>query len=115
MLTIAQDESLIAKIDIPSLLLEASSLRSGHTCTAPSEPLKPTGTSLVGQGSNFHLPLTFDDEVKWMVRMKRRTWDGPSPEVLLLTARSEVATLRTLKERGLAVPGAWQPAYSTFK
>ena len=94
-------------IDVPRLAAEASTIR-GIPCSGPSEQLRSSGTSLVGQGSNFHLPLVFDDGVKWMVRIRRRIWNGPPGDALKINALSEVATLSHMRGLGIRVPGAWR-------
>jgi len=96
---------LINLIDIPKLVDEAASLRPGHQATAPSTLIP--GQTLFGQGSNFHFVLTFDDGIKWVVRIRKRTWEGPSLEALKLNTESEVVTLQTMAKAGIAVPNAW--------
>nr|XP_031857217.1 uncharacterized protein CI109_007381 [Kwoniella shandongensis]KAA5524289.1 hypothetical protein CI109_007381 [Kwoniella shandongensis] len=99
----------IELIDLEEVTKAAESLRPG--CNAIC-PIKLSRDTVVGQGSNFHFPVGFNDGVKWMVRVRRQVWDGPCTAALRINAASEVATLRHMKTNGLAVPQAWLPPKS---
>ncbi|WVQ79832.1 hypothetical protein IAT38_001932 [Cryptococcus sp. DSM 104549] len=94
----------------PSLVItQATVLRPGHTCTFTI----PAITTLFKDSSyacmNLHLPLEFDDGVKWMVRVPLRRWVNPPRELREMVVASEVATMRMLHEAGVKVPNAWLP------
>ena len=56
-------------------------------------------------GLNFHLQLSFEDGVAWMVRVKRFNVSSPPPALRDHIMCSEVATMRFLAERtGVPVP-----------
>ncbi|WWC60598.1 uncharacterized protein I303_103172 [Kwoniella dejecticola CBS 10117] len=59
---------------------------------------------------NIHLPITFDDGVKWFIRVRQRGRKSPA-EITDSIIRSEVCTLNLLKRSGIPVPEAWLPRY----
>ncbi|WVQ77754.1 hypothetical protein IAR50_007444 [Cryptococcus sp. DSM 104548] len=92
---------------------QASLIRPGHTCSLIIPPI-PDGDSPVTAEYkigwiNIHLPLVFDDGVKWIVRIPRRHSGDAPANLHSLVASSEVATLQLLYENGAKVPNAWMP------
>ncbi|WVQ81588.1 hypothetical protein IAT38_003712 [Cryptococcus sp. DSM 104549] len=58
-------------------------------------------------GMNLHMPLQFDDGVKWMVRIRMlAAWTVPR-DLLQIVSTSEVATIQLLHSEGARVPQAW--------
>lgn len=56
---------------------------------------------------NVHLPLVFDDGVKWLVRARRYRVSEAPKELQRIVSESEVETCKTLHEHGVKVPMAW--------
>ena len=87
-----------------SIVAQAEALRAGIRCIRPqpSDALNP-------HGMNVHIPLTFADGVKWLVRI-RQNHALPLPvEASRLNAKSEAATYRALREAGVPSPQGWFP------
>ncbi|ODN74238.1 hypothetical protein L198_08259 [Cryptococcus wingfieldii CBS 7118] len=104
----------VEAIDSHKITQQASLIRPGHTCSLVT-PSMPDGDYPRASAEykigwvNIHLPLIFDDGVKWIVRIPRRH-DGDAPANLHnLIASSEVATLRVLHQNRAKVPNAWMP------
>jgi hypothetical protein len=56
---------------------------------------------------NFHLPLVFDDGVKWIVRIRKNKMTCPKREYAEMDVISEVASLKAMRKAGICVPDAW--------
>ncbi|WWC96662.1 hypothetical protein V866_003534 [Kwoniella sp. B9012] len=95
----------------------AVSLRPGHHCILVLPP--DSKTILDNERSygaiNIHFPLDFDDDVKWLIRVRQAHHGVPPIEILKQTAMSEVVTLQTLKSFGMPVPQAWMPIKTTVE
>ena len=109
-----QEYTTLDSIDFAVYAQAASSIRTGHSCTAPDRGAYAYEAFIGQGGSNLHLPLTFDDGVVWLARIRRVRWYNPSKEVLWANVDSEAATLRTMADRGIPVPGAY-PAPTQYR
>lgn len=62
---------------------------------------------------NVHFPITFDDGVKWLIRIPRPRHSRAPTALLALVSACEVETLKALKEAGVKVsrspPSAIRP------
>ena len=112
-----EGQGLAAKeeIDIPVCLAEAMALRPGFTCTGPAELVRdidqymyPENEVTILEGSyHWNFFITFDDGVKWVVRMAQIDHTLPPLPALRMTAASEYATLKALSEAGIKAPRVW--------
>jgi hypothetical protein len=84
-------------------------LRPGHEPTVhiPEDP-----ASLQGGGMNVHLPILFEDGVKWAVRIKQQEAHNLPVEHRAMVIKSEVGTMKALKAAGLKVPEVKGEVYS---
>ncbi|KAL5344008.1 hypothetical protein BJX70DRAFT_393430 [Aspergillus crustosus] len=102
-----QDEitDLVSRINIPALLSRASELRGGIACSIPRslEYDKSKRRSVMG-GMNYHIEILFEDGIRWMARFRRTNATSPPPELQDYIMRSEVATLRFLRQTKVPVP-----------
>ncbi|WWD19793.1 hypothetical protein CI109_104257 [Kwoniella shandongensis] len=99
-----QLEQLTTLLKSADLSAQANSLRPGHT----SNILIPTDTrDYLKGGMNVILPLTFDDGVKWVARVRQKRFDEPPVEKRKILVASEVESLRVMKEAGLQVPAVY--------
>ncbi|WWC60599.1 uncharacterized protein I303_103173 [Kwoniella dejecticola CBS 10117] len=92
----------------------AEALRPGHRSQllTPDDPLQMADNTSVQGSINFHVPLVFDDGLKWLVRIRQ---DHHSDSILAIqkqVMQSEVVTLNWLKEQNIASPQAWLPSIS---
>ncbi|WVF70967.1 hypothetical protein IAT40_005763 [Kwoniella sp. CBS 6097] len=94
------------------IINDCSSLRPGHTCnlTIPETGDNVTQAKILGT-FNVNFPLTFDDGVRWMVRVRQDEGHRAPFAVRDPDIRTEVATLNWLKASGMAVPAAWLPSH----
>lgn len=60
-------------------------------------------------GTNVHTPITFDDGVKWLARIRQNVTWLPAEEVKAEAMTAEIETLRALNEVGALVPGVFVP------
>jgi hypothetical protein len=58
---------------------------------------------------NIHIPVEFDDETRWLVRIPHPKLNGPRKEMGNIIIASEVATIASLGAWGLAVPDVLGP------
>lgn len=65
-------------------------------------PAQPNG--YLRGGMNVHLPVIFDNGVKWAIRIKQQGETNPSAEIRAIIMRSEIETMRVLKAAGVKVP-----------
>lgn len=110
MLIIWKMERVLKGLDVPTIIQQAQELRPGLTCTVPH--LRPTMDDVdgyPGSGMNFHIPLTWSDGVEWLVRVRRKSQMDPPPEAKAMVLRSEMATLKAMKEGGILGPDAFLP------
>lgn len=63
-------------------------------------------------GMNLHLPVEFDDGIKWAVRIKQQDEHNPAVALRGIVLRSEVETMKVLKRAGLKVPAVYGDTYS---
>ncbi len=99
-------------IDPTVIRKQAIALRPGHTCVVDiPEPEDWKKIWKMGRYSlfNVHFPVTFDDGIKWLVRVRRPRQTMAPTELLHMMSASEVQTLKVLKESGAKVPGARLP------
>jgi len=100
-------------LDVKKITEEAMQLRPGHTCTVDiPDNVEAIIDADLYNGINGHFPVAFDDDVKWLLRVRQIRHTDPIPEVLDMVTLSEVTTLRTLKAAGIQVPDAWLPPRS---
>ncbi|WVW80453.1 hypothetical protein I302_102435 [Kwoniella bestiolae CBS 10118] len=95
----------------------AESLRPGQQCSLdlPASAQTILDDERVFGALNIHFPLTFDDGVKWLIRVRQAHNGIPPMAVLDHTAKSEVVTLRSLKSFDIPVPQAWMPSDSAVE
>ena len=68
----------------------------------------PENEVTIFEGSyHWNFFITFDDGVKWVVRMAQIDHTLPPLPALRMTAASEYATLKALSEAGIKVPRVW--------
>ncbi|OCF56702.1 hypothetical protein L486_05556 [Kwoniella mangroviensis CBS 10435] len=86
------------------LVHEAETLRPGHSCqlTIPQDLDAFAESSKIGI-FNLHFLITFNDGVKWLLRVRQDKGHRPPAEIARTVIESEVATLGVLKEGGLPV------------
>ncbi|WVQ81434.1 hypothetical protein IAT38_003558 [Cryptococcus sp. DSM 104549] len=98
-----------AWLDSHLIVEQAQALRPGHTCTLtiPSSDDIFKDDKWKSSHMNVHLPLVFDDGVRWMVRARQWNARNPPATVQRQVTASEVATLQFLKANGVKVPMAW--------
>ncbi|WVQ81435.1 hypothetical protein IAT38_003559 [Cryptococcus sp. DSM 104549] len=101
----------LAWLDSRLIVEQAQALRPGHTCilTIPSLDYIFKDDKWRTSNMNLHLPLVFDDGVKWMVRVRQWRASNPPAALQMQITESEVATLQFLKANGVKVPMAWIP------
>jgi hypothetical protein len=58
-------------------------------------------------GMNIHLPITFEDGVKWLARIRRTNVTSPPPQLQTYTLKSETATLRFLETLNIPTSRVW--------
>ncbi|VUC29426.1 unnamed protein product [Clonostachys rosea] len=95
---------LLSAINIPALIDRASHLRQGVRCQIP--PLqydRATRSSVMG-GMNYHVPITFDDGIIWIARIRRFNASSPPANLRDHIIKSEVATLMFLQNTKVLVP-----------
>nr|XP_018265003.1 uncharacterized protein I303_03185 [Kwoniella dejecticola CBS 10117]OBR87161.1 hypothetical protein I303_03185 [Kwoniella dejecticola CBS 10117] len=91
---------------------EAESLRIGHTCQLDILDDVEVFRESTRLGSfNIHIPILFDDGVKWLIRIRRDSVTIPDPEINNAIIESEVATMRVLKTQGMPVPQGFLPPH----
>jgi hypothetical protein len=101
------------ELDLDAILRAASEFRPGHTCTFPAQPWTKN-TDYIAHGTNLCLFLTFDDGVKWVMRMRQSAAPrSPPPEGAKQALLSEAATFKYLHDQGLTVPNVWIPISAT--
>lgn len=93
---------LIQRIDVSALVARASHLRQGIPCSTPK--LDYEGAQRVMGGMNYHVELTFDDGVKWIVRIRRFNITSPPAVLRDHIFQSEVATLKFLEKTRVPAP-----------
>jgi hypothetical protein len=59
-------------------------------------------------GSNIHVPIQFEDNHQWLIRVRYNPQGYASARVRM-DLISEFATMRTLREGGVMVPQVWLP------
>lgn len=58
----------------------AQALRPEHRYTAAHLP--ETASELAAGGMNVHVPITFDDGVKWLARIRKPHFHGPPSDMM---------------------------------
>ncbi len=82
----------------------AALLRPGHACTLD---LLGDVTRMQG-GINTHMPVTFDDGVQWLVRVRHPSVRTAPKAVSDRTMLSEIETMRAVaKVGGPLIPQVW--------
>lgn len=110
MLTVHQMEGILRRLDLPRIIRQAQDLRPGFTCAVPHlSPTMEDVKAYPGAGMNFHIPLTWSDGAEWLVRARRKRQLDPPPEAKATVLRSEVATLKAMREAGVLAPEAFLP------
>ncbi|WVQ78710.1 hypothetical protein IAT38_000797 [Cryptococcus sp. DSM 104549] len=98
--------SVVAKSPITD---QATLLRDGHPCRLAVSSLEAR-QSIHGGSINHHIPLVFDDGVKWMVRIRPPRVNPLPGDLQQTVTKSEVATHRLLRGGGVRhIPNAWLP------
>lgn len=64
---------------------------------------------------NFHIPLTWNDGAEWLVRVRRKRQIDPPPGAKAMVLKSEVATVKAMREGGIIGPEAFLPPTSIFR
>ncbi|RXK35578.1 hypothetical protein M231_07163 [Tremella mesenterica] len=104
---------LLAALATLNLDQQIRSLRPGHepTFTLPTEWVNLT-TSRLASSWNVHLLIDFEDEVKWLLRIRQGVAGSPPADLQHFVVESEVETLRVLNRLGAKVPNAWSHVVS---
>ncbi|KAI0871249.1 hypothetical protein GGS24DRAFT_472212 [Hypoxylon argillaceum] len=97
-------EELIKKINTTALETRARHLRGGIPCSIPPLEYNHATHSSVMGGMNYHVEISFDDGVKWIVRIRRFNTTSPPPALRDYIFQSEVATLKFLESINIPAP-----------
>ncbi|KAF9504731.1 hypothetical protein BS47DRAFT_1322553 [Hydnum rufescens UP504] len=103
--------ALLSEIRVDVLRARAMSLRNGISCDIPPLDYNPA-TALMG-GMNYHFPITFQDGVTWLCRIRRHNASSPPMELRDRILLSEAATLRFLANTRIPVPKVYDFAISS--
>ncbi|WWC88159.1 uncharacterized protein L201_003064 [Kwoniella dendrophila CBS 6074] len=90
---------------------ELKILRPNNTCKLTIPTLQKLIEDHLRSCYNLHILITFDDGVKWLLRIRQRTHHRPPTELVLAELNSEIATLNVLNKTGLPVPKAYSPLH----
>ncbi|WVQ65199.1 uncharacterized protein L199_003372 [Kwoniella botswanensis] len=94
------------------LINDAQRLRPEHTChLILPENSEQLFQQCRGAGFNVHFTLKWDDDIKWLIRVRQGRGHRIPLEVREADINSEVATLQRLRAGGISVPEAWLPGY----
>ncbi|KAF9509687.1 hypothetical protein BS47DRAFT_1373459 [Hydnum rufescens UP504] len=97
---------LHSEIRVDALRTRAMSLRNGVSCHIPLLDYD-SATALMG-GMNYHLPITFQDGITWLCRIRRHNASSPPTELRDHIILTEAATLRFLANRRIPVPKVYE-------
>lgn len=101
-----QLEDLATHINSFDLAYEAEKARPGGLIK-----VKPIGrvdpSELSRGGMNVHVPIEFEDGVKWYARFRQRRFDCPPPEMAWDIMVSEFWTMKALDRARAKVPKAY--------
>lgn len=103
------------ELDLPAYLAEAMALRPPYSCTGPRELvrklehcMRPDKPVTIFEGAyHWNIFITFDDGVKWVVRIAQIDHTNPPRPALRMTTASEYVTLCAMNTAGIKVPRAW--------
>lgn len=95
---------LFSRIDLGALKARATALRDGIPCAVPDISVKAQDGVLLMGGQNYHIPITFDDGVEWICRIRRENASSPPSAAQDRLLVSEVATYRFLATTSVPVP-----------
>ncbi|WWC68363.1 uncharacterized protein I206_102288 [Kwoniella pini CBS 10737] len=96
----------------PHFINELRILRPDQTCTLSiPDSVDQLIDQTEGSGFNFHFLITFEDGVKWMLRIRQNRGHRPPLAITNAVIQSEVATLNLLKGEGIPVPQAYLPLH----
>ncbi|WWC88164.1 uncharacterized protein L201_003069 [Kwoniella dendrophila CBS 6074] len=94
---------------------EAETFRPGHTCLMDIPPDYETlQRSKWFAAWNLHFLLTFEDGVRWLLRVRQNRGHRLPSSITTPVIQSEVATLNVLKNFGVAVPAAYLPHHVKY-
>nr|XP_031859383.1 uncharacterized protein CI109_005224 [Kwoniella shandongensis]KAA5526455.1 hypothetical protein CI109_005224 [Kwoniella shandongensis] len=84
----------------------ASQHRPGHTCiaTIPNDI-----DDFLRGGINLHIPITFDDGVKWLARIPQQNFKAPPYHLGQMITESAIVTMDVLKGACALIPSAYVP------
>ncbi|WRT65979.1 uncharacterized protein IL334_002930 [Kwoniella shivajii] len=101
----------------PDIVKNIEHLRPGHSFTfsLPDGGTEMSSQSDMHGATNYHIPISFDDGVKWLLRVRQSTNGVPPYDFQQAVTVSEVRTLQILKEKGMPVPNAWMPLIERTK
>ncbi|WWC60075.1 uncharacterized protein I303_102638 [Kwoniella dejecticola CBS 10117] len=95
-------------IDYDAVKEEVEILRSPHKCTHFDKPTKAFELRRLTGSFNTHIIINFDDEVKWVMRIRRKTSRCVPEDAIIECHRHEIATLKALEENGVKVPRSYE-------
>ncbi|KAK4686915.1 uncharacterized protein P7C73_g3197, partial [Tremellales sp. Uapishka_1] len=99
-------DALLASINAADLATDAETLRPGHRCTVS---IPADSKHLLRGGMNIHIPVTFDDGVRWLARIRQTRFDPLCGEEMQIILTSEVETMKALRRMSALVPEAIMP------
>ena len=102
-----QENETEEMIDEQRLCEAAEALRPGHKCLRRDDGLKVRYAG----GSNVHVPMNFEDGVRWLARIRSKRDYCPPPPAMAMNVSSEAATLQALRSAGVRVSMAWLPKH----
>ncbi|OCF56700.1 hypothetical protein L486_05554 [Kwoniella mangroviensis CBS 10435] len=112
--TTLRDDTVLSDVAThkKDLINVAQRLRPEHTChLILPEDSEQFFQQCRGAGFNVHFTLKWDDDVKWLIRVRQDRGHRIPHEVREADIKSEVATLQRLRAGGISVPEAWLPGY----
>jgi len=86
----------------------AKALRPGHECSVKRPKTAQEIFDQAG-GTNYHVPIDFDDGVQWLARVRRISNTQPPVINIRRTMDSEIATMQALFSAGIKVPQVYAP------
>ncbi|WWC68850.1 uncharacterized protein I206_102786 [Kwoniella pini CBS 10737] len=95
-------------LDYDAVKEEVESIRCGHKCTDIEKPKNYLELRRVTGSFNTHIVIHFDDDVKWVMRIRRKESRCMPEEAIKECHYSELATLKTLEDQGVKIARSFQ-------
>ncbi|WWD18195.1 hypothetical protein CI109_102644 [Kwoniella shandongensis] len=92
------------------IVQQAQHLRAGHAC---SLKIQDDVDDFVCGGFNVHFLIIFDDEMKWIVRVRLHNFNNPPREAQKIALESEIETVKYMREKNVVfIPEVYSSAMS---